>query len=426
MSGPDAGAIAVAVLHQAVLPAVAQMGAAQLDLGGGALLDLELLRFEAPRSATGEHVIELHLPGWPPVVADLLARLVAAGARPAARGEFTRRALACGRVDLAGALAVGVLAASRSAEEAGAAASVLVGDVALRGRQLRAALLDLLALIEAHVDFEEQDTEAVGPAELQAGWERVLQLARRVSAQPLDLGNLDGETDVVVLGAPNAGKSSLVAALCPDACAAISPLAGTTRDLLEARVEAVGRRWRLLDGPGIDHDDSQLCDLDRQAMDHFLAQLPENALVLHLQDAGRARGQSDGGAARRLAAAGPRTVLTVLSRADLLTPAERPPGLLALSAHTGEGLPQLWDALRVAAPTAPMPWPAREGERAAAAEVLALLEHTTAQGGVALELPLLSLALREAFERLERDAERPQDLEPALLDRIFARFCIGK
>lgn len=423
LSGPDSRRLAVAVLAVADLPEPGIVGPATLDLGGGARLPLEVLTWRAPRSLTGEDVVEFHLPGWPPVVAEILRRLVVAGARPAARGEFVRRGLANGRLDLEGALAVGRLAAARTAEEVHAAAAALGGASARNGRALRSALLDALALVEAQLDFEDEDAEAVRPDELAAALARAGALARELAGRARHSAPADGETDVVLLGAPNAGKSALLLALCPGARTTVSSAPGTTRDALEARVLHGGRAFRLIDGPGVESDWPGLAAADHQAMANYVAWLPEGAVVLHLTDV--SADPRAGGRAERLAAAGSRPVIEVASKVDLLADGGVTLGVLAVSSRTGAGLDALWTAIHAAAPAAPWPAAAELGESAAAEEVASLLasgDWQVRSGG----LPLLALGLRDALERLERDGERPLAILPEVLDRIFSRFCIGK
>jgi tRNA modification GTPase len=467
LSGPETFALVGRLLELERLPPPGHVAPAELDLGGGAHVPLEVLAFPAPRSATGEDVAELHLPAWPPVVAELLRRCVEGGARPAARGEFTRRAVASGRLDGARALAVGRLYDARSPEEVTAAATALTGPAARLGRQLRDALLDVLADLEAHVDFEDEDAEAVDVSALHRAVDRAAGLAAALVSDVERAPPADGETDVVLLGPPNAGKSTLVMALCPGTELAVSPVAGTTRDALCARVQRGGRSWRFLDGPGVDPGAPTLGDLDRAAMDLFLEQLPDAAVVLHVRDVTVA--WPDAGADLRARAAGDRPALTVVTKIDRVDDAPRGPGsrrvgdttgeglgdpahgaraceapegralaggapplgalgsaeAVHVSARTGEGLASLWTALEQLAPAARLPSAATRGEAQAARDVAAALQAALS-GATAAELPLLSLTLREAVARLEAEAEQPLDISEEVLDRLFARFCIGK
>ncbi len=391
-------------------------------------LPVTLLPFRAPHSYTGEDVIEIHLKGWPVVVATLITRLVAAGARPAARGEFSRRALVTGRVTAAQTVALARLLASRTAEEAAAAASALTGAPAERRSLLRDTLLDTLARLEAHVDFEEDDTEAVSETELRAGVERAVEIAREAVVVAGRTARLDGESDVVLLGAPNAGKSQLFLALCPGASTTVSPVAGTTRDALEARVVRGGRHWRVLDGPGVDTGEFPLTPLDRRASEAWIAQLPTLAVVLLVEDvAATPRAETR---ARLLAAAGARPLVPVFSKCDLIEAGEasrraESAGACAVSAQEHTGLDGLWAAVARVAPAPLAPDLAAEREARAAATLLPLLEQTLS-APLTGALPLVALALRDALAELDDTLDEGRDLTEEVLDRIFASFCIGK
>ncbi len=449
LSGPRAHAIVATLMDGDDDVRPGHLSGATWDLGDGLTLPVELIGFRAPRSYTGEDLVEVHLRGWPALVTRLLGAAVAAGARPAARGEFTRRALVSGRIDMGQALAVARLATARDVEEAGAAAAVLNGALDRSHDDLREKLLAALALIEAHVDFEEEDTEAVEPAHMRAAILTAADAAADTLAATAALAPSDGETDVVLLGAPNVGKSQLLLALCPGAITTVSPRAGTTRDRLEAHVERDGRRWRLLDGPGIDPDHPELDELDRQAMEAFLTSVPPAAVVLHVLDAER-----PGSAGTALPdGLGARAVVTVVNKCDRLTPgsvpvpaavtpgtpggvpapAVRTPGApgapgspLFISALQGTGLPALWQALAAAAPAPRAPDLIAQSERAAVEEVAGLLQDTASLEDASGALPVVSLALRDALAALDGVVGRATDVDEEVLDRVFSAFCVGK
>lgn len=424
LSGPRAFALAQAVLApDGPLQPGRDVGGA-LQLPGGTRVPLRLLPFRAPRSLTGEDVVEAHLPGWPALLARAVAELVAAGARPAARGEFTRRAVLRGRLTAEQGLAAGRLALARDTEEASAAAAALAAPLAARQAALRAALLDALVLVEAHVDFEEEDTEAVDEAALRAALGAAAAALARLQAACAAAPPVDGESDVALVGPPNAGKSALFLALCPGATTTVSPVPGTTRDLLEARVERDGRRWRVLDGPGLDPSHAALDDLDRSAMESFLRQLPPQAVVVELEDASSAASPAARAACARAGVG--RAVLRVLSKADLPTaPGVDACGRLPVSALTGAGLEALWAALQSACPQPAAPDLAGAEVARAATRAGAALGRALA-GPLERELPLAALALREALAALDAPHGPPPPLAEELLERIFAGFCIGK
>jgi len=427
LSGSQAFPLGAQVLEVLRAPKPGHTGAGRLPLGDGVHADVMLLVFRAPRSLTGEDVVEMHLVGWPALVDELVHRLVAAGARPAERGEFTRRAIATGASDLPSGLAVGRLVGARDAEEAAAAAAQLGGGLAARHAELRDALLSVLSLIEAHVDFEEEDTEAVGEEELREGLLVAQRIAARLARDCAIRPPSDGETDVALLGPPNAGKSALFLALCPGASTTVSPVAGTTRDALEARVVRDGRRFRVLDGPGVRaHVDDAPADaegdLDRRAMELYVAGLPRHAIVLDVVDA--TADEDPAGCALRATWIGARPRVAVHNKGDLLPEDVSPEGL-TVSALTGAGLDALWYAIAAAAPAPRAPDLATRGEARAVAAALPLIDEALS-APLAGALPVVALALREALQHLDDEAQVAADLDEEVLDRIFAGFCVGK
>lgn len=438
LSGSKARALASATLSLAreaepgcVVPAV-------LQLAEGAPLPVEVLSWWAPRSFTGEDVVEVHLPGWPAVVTELVRRFVAGGARPAARGEFARRALALGKMDLPEVLALRrLMEAATAADAAEAAQDLIHGATAERGH-LRLALLDALALIEAHVDFEEEDTEEVGEKELLAALDRVRKCAESMGKRARVVPLRDGETDVVLFGPPNAGKSLLFSVLCPGARTTVSPVAGTTRDALEARVSRAGRTFRVLDGPGIVSDQSDVATVDavdRLAMQRFVATLPSNAVMLLVEDAACPADQETRSVLADMV--GSRRCVSVLNKMDLLQTDPSHVGgagssgqedswqTVHVSALRAFGLEDLWEAILATSPTGSAPDLASRADVDAASAILPLLDSIA---DLPLEgaLPLLSWALRDAFRILEEEDDRLLDVEEEILDRIFAEFCVGK
>ncbi len=385
-----------------------------------------LLWMPGPASYTREDVAELHLPGAPPLLAAALARLLALGCAPAAPGEFTRRAFRNGRIDLTQAEGVLELVLSANERERRAATQLLEGGLASRLARLRAGFGDLRALTEASLDFDESDTGHVPLPELlrQAGaladevaqalaWE-----VRRQAPQALPR--------VVLAGRPNAGKSTLFNALVPGGRALVSDVAGSTRDGVSGLWPLPDGDCLLLDAPGGDPDAR---GPDRAAQELARREREAADLVLELVDAegghgpGEPCGNEVGEGTRRL---------VLWSRADRPGAGPAPPGALAVSAATGAGLPEL--GRRAGALLAGGPDAAGEGgglvrelsARHRAALAQAGSELARARGLLAAEAPLdlAADALRAAEDALDAVGGRttPEDL----LDRIFARFCIGK
>jgi len=400
---------------------------ARLPLGDGVALPVELMLWRAPHSASGEDLAEVHLPGWPAAVAELLRRLRVAGCRPAQPGEFTRRAVLLGKLDLERAVALGALSRAADAPALAAALDTLVdgGDRALAA--LREELLATLALLEAHVDHEEEDTEALAEGELPTALAALARRARRLDDDSAARFESEGELAVVLLGPPNAGKSSLMLALCPDAQTTPSPVPGTTRDALSARRRVGARTLAVIDGPGVSWEHAWDDPLDAEAMRLFVGRLPRGAVIVDVEDVTRPSGAEE--RARRRACAGERPRVEVWNKCDLLAADLAPHARLPVSALSGAGLDALLDAVLAAAPSV-APLAGRHAlERQLLDELRPLLEPLDADASpLAREgaLPLVALALREALQRLDEHAQRAGDLSEELLDRVFAGFCLGK
>ena len=221
--------------------------------------------FVAPRSSTGQDVVELHLPGNPRLVRDLVRSIVAAGARPAEAGEFTARAYFNGRIDLAQAEGIAAMIAAANDQGLRAARRLLGGDLARRLQPSTDALADLLARVEAGIDFSDEDVTLVPAPDL----------LRRIAAIDADLNHLlresrrfdrlTHEPSVVLVGRPNAGKSTLLNALAGVQRAVVSPQAGTTRDVIWAEVALARGLVRLMDVAGIDTDLETTVDRSAEA-----------------------------------------------------------------------------------------------------------------------------------------------------------------
>ncbi len=404
-----------------------------------------------PRSYTGEDVAELHLAGSPPLLAAALERLTALGARPARPGEFTRRAFLSGRLDLSRAEAVLALIEADDLAQGRAAANLLLGGLGRRVEALRAGLEDLRAWVEASLDFDESDTGHV-PLEELLERARTLraELARAQAGEERRARGAE-RPRVVLAGRPNAGKSALFNALVGPGTALEDPLAGSTRDVLEATWSAAGVELALFDtagllptaaGPAPAAGD----DPDARAQELARGFRGGADLVLWLVDAAG----EDAPAAAREARGGPADAPRILvwSRLDLVGGSlpealvgaagvgevGAPRAEVATSAHARSGLAELAAAVGAVlglAGAAPEPGPGSGGarelgarHRAALAEALAELDRgleALAAGG---PLDQFAEALRAATDALDAIDGRtaPEDL----LDRIFARFCIGK
>jgi tRNA modification GTPase len=241
LSGPAALAIAGSLIEPdlALVPG-STWARRRLALAGIGALDADVFVFRAPRSYTAEDAIELHVPGSAPIVQALLAALLAAGARPAGPGEFTRRAFLAGRLRLDQAEAVLQLIAARS-EEAQRAAALHLRSAWADLPELRARFVSLLAVLEAYVDFTEEDTEALDGSQVASELRAIAQYADRSLAMLRVRPAAAPLAEVLLAGPRNAGKTSLFRLLVPGARAIVSPIPGSTRDLLEGVVRTSRR-----------------------------------------------------------------------------------------------------------------------------------------------------------------------------------------
>jgi tRNA modification GTPase len=405
-----------------------------VDAGGVERLDEVLvLVMLAPRSFTGEDVVEIHCHGGVIAVQQVLARVLEQpGVRRALPGEFSQRAVLNGRLDLTRAEAIGDLVGARSQRAAQLAMAGLDGGIQKKMVVLRERLLDQLSELEARVDFEEDLPPLDGAALLQ-----------ELQAVRMELNTLvaDGERGSVVrhglrvalVGRPNVGKSSLLNLLSRRERAIVTDLPGTTRDLLESEIVLDGVPITLLDTAGI----RATCDaVEQLGIARSRDALASADLVLLLFDL--AQGWSDDDQA--LFALIPEGVpcIRVGNKADLPLKADSVGGPVSssvslsvadvrLSAVTGEGEQDLVRAVLERCgglSEQPLLWALNQRQSdlaSTAAEALARSEQVAADG---LPWDFWTIDLRQAIRSLGEITG--EQLTESVLDRIFSRFCIGK
>src|SRR5690606_36540056 len=368
LSGPQALAIAAALCGREAAPRRALR--AEFRDGDGTVIDDGIvLAFPGPRSFTGEDVAELQAHGSPVLLRRLVERCCALGARPAGPGEFSERAFLNGKLDLVQAEAIADLIAAADLRAARAARRSLEGVFSRQVEEAADSLLRLRIHVEAAIDFVDEPIETLGlpqvAAALQAlrgGLHGLLQHAERGR-------RLRDGLHAVLLGPPNAGKSSLLNALAGDARAIVADVAGTTRDVLRETVRIDGLELVLADTAGLREGGDAI---EREGMRRARAELERADLALLVVDA---RDPRAGRAALADAAAAVPLRLWIHNKADLL--AEPPPpadDTLHVSALTGAGLEALHVALRrMAASGAP---DAAEGELSARARQVEGLRQT--------------------------------------------------
>ncbi|MGC8639883.1 MAG: tRNA modification GTPase [Isosphaeraceae bacterium] len=425
LSGPDAWPIALAgfqaVDDSSSLPRRAEVRRGSLRLPGlRPLLPVTVALWPGPRTYTGQDVAEIHTTGATPILDLLLADCLRRGARHAQPGEFTLRAFLCGRIDLTRAEAVlGVIDAHNSAQ-LDAALRQLAGGLSGPLLVLRDRLLDLVAHLEANLDFvDEADVDPLGraalAAELDSGRAELESLALRLARRDRPAG----APRVVLTGPPNAGKSRLFNALLAEDHAIVSPRAGTTRDYLRAICKCAGMTVELIDTAGTE---APADDISAQAQRFRTDQAGEADLVLLCTAA-----DSQAAADEPLLHGSP--TIRVWTKCDLGSPSAWSLGEAILtSAETGLGLDELREAIARAIGSfdAEGDLPASTGARCQdsidrAAAALGSAARTLLAGGGE---ELVAFDLRLAIDELGKvlGAVVTDDI----LDRIFQRFCIGK
>lgn len=380
---------------------------------GSVVLDRALvLWLPGPASYTGEDSAELQLHGGPAVMEAVAEALVALGARPAEPGEFTRRAFLNGKLDLTAAEGIADLIAAETEAQRRQALRQAEGGLAVRQAGWAARLTRLLARQEAFIEFEEEDLPADLDAQVAA---EATELRGEMAALLSDGGRAEKLRDglaVAILGAPNAGKSSILNALVGRDAAIVSARAGTTRDVVEVRMVLAGVPVTLADTAGL-----------REAADEIEAEGVRRALAraeaADLRLLVFAADVVPDGAT--LALQGP-DALVVVNKADLGAGAMG--DAIAVSARTGHGMSGLRARLEAAAAARAGLSDAaaltRPRHRAALREAVEWLGRLSEAG-----LPeLRAEALRNALRALSRLTGRV-DVEQ-VLDLVFSEFCIGK
>ena len=394
--------------------------------------------FAAPRSYTGEDAIELHIPGNPKLATMLLDHLIMLGARPADPGEFPSRALFNGRLDLAAAEAVAATIAAHSDRELRAARQLLAGELSRRLKSPMDALAELLALVEVGIDFVDEDVTFLPADEQHARLDAIehdLDTLLRASAR---FERLSHEPRFVLVGRPNAGKSTLLNALAGEDRAVISDEPGTTRDALSVRIALQRGTITLVDVAGLDETDdtnkpfhlaetrfagARTTEIERAMQARARVEIAEADGVLLVRD--RLDPRPDPHIDRA-------PDLLILTKQDLPgEPRFSEAGLpsiqtLPISARTGEGIEDLLrhlDQLVFGPTSSPSDIIALSARHVAAVEAApAAIRHARPLVGGSPEL--LAIELRDALDQLGQilGMVTPDDL----LGRIFSRFCIGK
>ena len=421
-SGPGVARIVQGVLGRTLTPRLATVSTFQ-SASGDAIDRGVAIFFPAPASYTGESVLELHGHGGQAVLGLLLARCLDLGARLAEPGEFTKRAFLNGKIDLAQAESVADLIDAATTTAARAAIRSLTGAFSREVHALVAELVHLRTFTEATLDFPEEDIDFIRAADaggrLQALRERLDAIRARARQGSL----LREGLDVVLIGLPNVGKSSILNQLVGDDAAIVTPLPGTTRDTIRRSIEIRGIPLHIIDTAGLRETTDAV---ERIGIERTWRAIAEVDLALIIADASSRDMHGEDAIVERLPATLKR--IFVHNKIDVVGEAARRTGdAVWLSARTGDGVELLRDAI--------IDTNAHEDMEGT---FLARARHLRALDATAMALASSSMHLEAAAPALELFAEELRVAQDSLssitgefgaddlLGEIFSHFCIGK
>lgn len=415
---------------------------ATLDLGPPlGRINVDVMLWPTRRSYTGQPSAEFHLIGSLPILDAVVSTLVAAGARPARPGEFTMRAFLAGRLDLTQAEAVlGVIDAD-DPQTLDRALSQLAGNLSRPLQHARDTLLNLLADVEAGLDFVDEDIEFIEDVDLIQRLEELSAVLSRALMQLRDRGEHQSSINVVLRGLPNAGKSCLLNQLSQTDTAIVTDQAGTTRDVITVRVDDCGHHFLITDTAGIEHRGSDEVDYEvtTQAQCQASRAIDRADVGLWCLDAsgpiptGVIEQINDSRARRQRTSVD----LVLLTKMDLIASTPRwkadldsmPLVTIPVSVKTGIGLATLWQQLTAIADRHDVH--ETGGVIGTAARCRDSLAHAIRCIEIAIQSTrdqlgheLVAAEMRTAVEQLGEvtGAVYTDDI----LDRVFSRFCIGK
>ncbi|MDP9205471.1 MAG: tRNA uridine-5-carboxymethylaminomethyl(34) synthesis GTPase MnmE [Gemmatimonadota bacterium] len=426
LSGPDAFTIA----GKHLCPPPSQPRVTQLCSvhDGEEALDQALVTFfPGPNSFTGDDTVELSTHGGYLVPSSVVAALISSGARQALPGEFTRRAVLNGKLDILQAEAIGDLIDARSQAMRRAALGQLDGGLSRRLLQLRDDLIGLEALIVYDIDFPEEDDGPISRERVDKATTEIVELLKALLATA-PAGELIREGAVVVIaGPPNAGKSSLFNALLGRSRAIVTEIPGTTRDALEAVIDTGEWPLRLVDTAGLRETDDRIERLGIEVSERYLAGAH---VVLACAETPDSLVETVGVISRNSSA----PVLPIRTKADLVAESDETPGkhlYVAVSAETGAGLQNLLEAIaevlrkQYGEAETDLPMLTRARHRHALTVACSEIEQfRRAWREENLPATIASVHLRTAVSTLE-ELIGTVELED-VFDRVFSSFCVGK
>lgn len=390
-------------------------------VSGEPLDDVLAVCFPGPGSYSGEDMVEVSTHGGVLVPAGLVAGFVAGGARPALPGEFTRRAVLNGKMDLLQAEATADLIDAGAPAQRQRALHQLERGLSHRLEQLRGQVVEIEALIAYEIDFPEEDEGPVSEDRVERAWRTTRDQVARLLATAPEGERLREGALVVIAGPPNAGKSSLFNALLGHERAIVTELPGTTRDAIEAPAVMEGFPFRLVDTAGLRDSDDRV---ERLGIEVSRRYLDAADLVLFCEDA-------PSPARREFLTACRAPVVSVRTKADLAQPSAAPDqDSIAVSIISGAGIDALRQRLAETAFGGLValgdvePVVTRERHRAALRTALDELEGFWSARREKVDAAATATHLRAAAGALEDliGVVTPDDV----LDRVFASFCVGK
>lgn len=396
--------------------------------GNGATIDEVVVSlFRAPHSYTGENVVEISCHSSPYVLQRVLELCGEYGALPARNGEFTQRAFLNGKLDLTQAEAVGDLIAAESRAAQQSAMHQLRGGFSAELRAMREELIQFSALIELELDFSQEDVEFADRKQLYELLERIgVSTSKLINS--FKLGNaVKNGVSVAIIGAPNAGKSTLLNTLLNEDRAIVSEIAGTTRDTIEEVMNIDGILYRFIDTAGIREETSDIIEM--KGIERSRKKAEQADIVIYLFDALEADIASLKTQKAWLASLD-KTYVVLINKSDVLAPARlEDEDVLFISAKTGQGLEELKAKLRAFVSSATV----RPGDTIITnARHLSALKKVAGaisdiKAGLDNDIPgdLIALDIRQALHYIgEITGQVVHDRD--VLGSIFGKFCIGK
>ncbi|MGN6185460.1 MAG: tRNA uridine-5-carboxymethylaminomethyl(34) synthesis GTPase MnmE [Thermoanaerobaculia bacterium] len=414
IDGPDSNSILTSITKSA-LPPIRHAAFVHLYNDTDALDECIAIRYEAPHSFTGNDLVELTLHGNPLIVERVIARCVELSARMAEPGEFSERAVLNGKIDLVQAESIADLINARTALQAKLSLSNLDGVLSRKAAAVRQTLLEVIARLEAALDFSEEGYEFITHDEARTRVANALVELESMSDTYRRGRATTAGLSLVILGRPNAGKSTLLNRLVGSDRAIVTPIPGTTRDIVRETIEIGGLPVTIADTAGLRHSDDVVEGIGIERARQAAATAD---LILYLVDSSSGITAEDASELARYPDA-----LVIHTKADLVTL----PSALSISAVSDQGMPELLGTLdqlvrdQFAAPEGAL---VNERQRLAVDE---------AASGLRAALDTLQLGLDEqmVIVDLYRSANALGTLTGAItrdniLDEIFSNFCIGK